>query len=46
MCLEARGVVKRRVVSPLIWVISIVSILITLFITTHGPPSKRLEFRV
>ena len=34
-------VVIRRVISPLIWVISIVTLLITLLITTHEPPSKR-----
>ena len=32
--------VKRGVISPLIWVISIVSLLITLFITTHDPRSS------
>ena len=29
-----------RVISPLIWVISIVTLLITLLITTPEPPSK------
>ena len=28
------------VVGPLIWVVSIVTLLITLLITTHEPPSK------
>ena len=32
-------VVISRVISPLIWVISIVTLLITLLITTHEPPS-------
>ena len=31
-------------VSPLIWVISIVTLLMTLIITTHEPPSRVLEF--
>ena len=30
----------KGVRSPLIWVISIVTLLITLLITTHEPPSK------
>ena len=30
------------VISPLIWVISIVTLLITLCITTHEPPSRGL----
>ena len=34
-------VVISRVISPLIWVISIVTLLLTLLITTHEPPSKR-----
>ena len=29
-----------RVLNPLVWVISIVTLLITLLITTHGPPSR------
>ena len=32
-------VVISRVISPLIWVISIVILLLTLLITTHEPPS-------
>ena len=35
-------VVKSSVISPLIWAISIVALLITLLITTHEPPSKPL----
>ena len=35
-------VVISGVISPLIWVISIVTLLITLVITTHEPPSSRL----
>ena len=38
--LGGSGVVISRVVSPLIWVISIVTLLITLPITTHEPPSE------
>ena len=30
------------VISPLIWVRSIVSLLITHYLTTHGPPSDRV----
>ena len=37
--LGGSGVVISRVISPLIWVISIVTLLITLLITTHEPPS-------
>ena len=33
-------VVISGVIRPLIWVITIVTILITLLITTHEPPSK------
>ena len=36
-------VVINGVISPLIWVITIVILLITLLITTHEPPSR---FRV
>ena len=39
-------VVISRVISPRIWVISIVTPLITLLITTHEPPSRGLGFRV
>ena len=41
-CLEVRGVgvVVRRVISPLIWVIIIVTLLITPLMTTHEPPSS------
>ena len=38
--LGGSGVVISRVISPLIWVISIVTLLISLLITTHEPPSK------
>ena len=38
--LAGSGVVMSRVISPLIWVISIVTLLITLLITTHEPPSR------
>ena len=40
--LEVRSwvVIVSGVVSPLIWVISIVTLLITLIITTHEPPSS------
>ena len=38
--LGGSGVVISRVISPLVWVISIVTLLITLLITTHEPPSK------
>ena len=37
--LGGSGVVISRVISPLIWVISIVTLLITLLITTPEPPS-------
>ena len=33
-------VVISRVISPLIWVITIVTLLITPLITTHEPPSR------
>ena len=33
-------VVIGRVISPLIWVITIVALLITPLITTHEPPSR------
>ena len=36
-------VVISRVISPLIWVISIVTLLITLLIATHEPPSTLLN---
>ena len=36
-------VVKSEVISPLTWVISIVTLLITLLITTHEPPSSQLQ---
>ena len=35
-------VVISGVISPLLWVISIVTLLITLLITTHEPPSRGL----
>ena len=34
------GVVISGVISPLIWVIRIVALLVTLVITTHEPPSS------
>ena len=34
--------VRSGVISPLTWVISIVTLLITLLITTHEPPSRRV----
>ena len=40
MYLEVEGVVISGVRSPLIWLISIVTLLITLLITTHEPPSR------
>ena len=43
-------VVISRVISPLIWVVSTVNLLITPLITTHEPPSRvwgcRVESRV
>ena len=38
-------VVISWVVSPLIWVISIATLLITLLITTHEPPSRVWDLR-
>ena len=38
--LGGSGVVRSRVISPLVWVISIVTLLITLLITTHEPPRR------
>ena len=38
--LGGSGVVMSRVLSPLIWVISIVTLLITRLITTQEPPSR------
>ena len=38
--LEGSGVAISRVRSPLIWLISIVTLLITLLITNHEPPSN------
>ena len=35
------GVVISRVISPVIWVISIVTLRITLLITSHEPPSMQ-----
>ena len=37
--MEVQRVVISGVISPLIWVISIVTLLITLLNTTHEPPS-------
>ena len=36
------GVVISGGISPLIWVLSIVTLLITLLISTHDPPSRVL----
>ena len=37
----------KWIISPLIWVITTVTLLITLLITTHEPPSKgRSDLRV
>ena len=33
-------VVRSGVISPLIWLISIATLLVTLLITTHEPPSR------
>ena len=41
--LGGSGVVISSVISPLIWVISIVTLLITLLVTTHEPPSRGLD---
>ena len=38
--LGGSGVVISRFISPLIWVISIVTLPITLLISTHEPPSR------
>ena len=38
--LECSWVVISGVISTLIWVISIVTLLLTPFITTHEPPSR------
>ena len=35
---------KSRVISPLIWVINLVTLLITPLITTHGPPSTSRQY--
>ena len=45
LLLEGSWVVKSRVLSPLIEVITTVILLITLFITTHDPPSTYGKFR-
>ena len=39
-------VVISGVISPLTWAISIVTLVITLLITTHEPPSSVFEVRV
>ena len=41
-----RELVISGVVSPLIWVRSIVTLLITLLIATHEPPSRGYKYRV
>ena len=50
LILGGSWVVISRIISPLIWVMSIVILLITLLITTHEPPStqkpKGFGFRV
>ena len=33
---------KQRLISPLVWVMSIVTLLISPFISTHEPPSSAL----
>ena len=38
-------VVISGLISPLIWVISIVTLLVTLLITTHEPPSRGVRLR-
>ena len=43
--LGGSGVVTSGVVSPLIWVISIVTLLISLLIITHEPPSRGLGLK-
>ena len=43
--LEVSGVVISRLLSPLIWVISIVTLLITLLTTTPEPPSTKKTTR-
>ena len=40
--LEGSGVVISGVISPLIWDIRIFTLLVTLLITTHEPPSGGL----
>ena len=40
LLLGGSGVVISRVISPLIWAISIVTLLITLLTTTNEPPSS------
>ena len=42
MLLGGSWVVLNRVISPLIWVVSMVNLLITLLIATHEPPSRQL----
>ena len=44
--LGGSGVVISRAISPLIWVISIVTLLITLLITSREPPSRMLMAEV
>ena len=46
LLLGGSGVVISGVISPLIRVISIVTLVITLLITTHEPPSSVFEVRV
>ena len=37
-------VISRVVISPLIWVITIATLLLTPLITTHAPPSNVIPF--
>ena len=41
---QGSWVVLSMAISPLIWVISIVTLLITQLITTHEPPSRASGF--
>ena len=42
--MEVHGVVTSGVISPLIWVIIVVTLLITPLITTHEAPSRVQAF--
>ena len=39
--LGSSGVVTSGLISSLIWATSIVTLLVTLLITAHGPPSRK-----